>query len=252
MPLFVFLILGILQLGLIAQARMMAKYAAYRAVRVGAMHNASVDAMEAAAIFHLLPVLANASGTILPTNSQSGVISKYGRMLLENRIPPAKMVRAVICGPVQADLRGSGTDPLVKADQKTQHGLGSANEVDFDDTRLARAGEFGATGRGVRTYNRLRLRVQLQFLYRMPIPFANWTMTRIYIGSQLPAILRMSRSTDITVPKFTRQANEVRILSMRNIYALPINVSYAMRMQSNFFLNRYRLPSNNDCIHYRP
>src|SRR5689334_11819330 len=77
MPLFVFFILGILQLGLIAQARVMAKYAAYRAARVGAMNNADPQAIESAAIFHLLPVLVNSSEVIMPTSSATEVVQKF-------------------------------------------------------------------------------------------------------------------------------------------------------------------------------
>ncbi|HSP78878.1 MAG TPA: TadE/TadG family type IV pilus assembly protein [Myxococcaceae bacterium] len=257
MPLFIFLILGILQLGLMAQARIVGKYAVYRAARIGAMHHANTQAMEAAAIFHLLPVLVNNSNSILPTDSTTNILRKYGRTLLENQLNRAGSIRPiqiVICGPTSHELRGtSSTDPLPNAGQTAMGGLGGNNEVDFDDPKLAVPGGTNPqTGRGMRLYNRLRLRVQLQWLYRMPIPFANWIMTRIYIGASLPSVLMMNRRNQPPIAKFGRQANAVRFLAARGIYTIPINVSYAMRMQSNFFLNRYRLPTKNDCIHYDP
>jgi len=250
-PLFMFLILGILQLGMIAQARVMAKYAAYRAARVGAMNHASQTAMEAAAIFHLLPVLVSDTETILPTGSNSEIITKYTRSMLENQTD--RLVRVVICGPTLSELRGNGgTSPLPAGDQRSRHGIGSSNEVDFDDPELMLPASMDAqTGEGMRRYNRLRLRVQLQLLYRMPIPFANWIITRTYIGASLPSVLMMS-SNDAPTPKTTTQLGAVRSLAARGIYTLPINVGYAMRMQSNFFLNRFRLPTSNNCIHYRP
>ncbi|HEX5748585.1 MAG TPA: TadE family protein [Archangium sp.] len=256
-PLFMFLILGILQLGMIAQTRVMAKYAVYRAARVGAMNHASVDAMEAAAIFHLLPVLVSSSETILPTSSTSDILTKYNRMMAENRasgMGGAKMVEIVICGPTLGELRGTGSTPLPAATQRALHGLGSNNEVDFDDPQVQLPTGFDAqTGEGMRRYNRMRLRVQLQLLYRMPIPFANWIMTRTYLGLSLPSVLMMTdKDAPPTVTKSGAQFTAVRNLANRRIYTLPINVSYAMRMQSNLFLNRFKLPEENKCIHYTP
>ncbi|MFY0529392.1 TadE family protein [Archangium gephyra] len=259
-PLFIFLILGILQLGMIAQTRVMAKYAAYRAARVGAMHHASQDAMNAAAIFHLLPVLVSDSETILPTSSTSDILLKYNRAMIENQNRSAdgrRLVQVVICGPTLGELRGTASgsaSPLPAGSQRALHGLGSNNEVDFDDPELALPSTMDAqTGDGMRRYNRLRLRVQLQLLYRMPIPFANWIMTRSYLGLSLPSVLMMTRKSSPITPKTTgTQLKAVSELANRRIYTLPINVSYAMRMQSNLFLNRFKLPDTNDCIHYKP
>jgi hypothetical protein len=258
-PLFMFLILGILQLGMIAQTRVMAKYAVYRAARVGAMNHASLEAMEAAAVFHLLPVLVGNSETILPTSSTSDILSKYNKMMTENRASGlgtggAKMVEIVICGPTMGELRGTGSEPLPAGTQSALHGIGSNNEVDFDDPELALPGSMDAqTGEGMRRYNRLRLRVQLQLLYRMPIPFANWIMTRTYLGLSLPSVLMMTnKDAPPTVTKSGDQFNAVDNLAKKRIYTLPINVSYAMRMQSNLFLNRFKLPTANKCVHYVP
>lgn len=258
-PLFIFLILGILQLGMIAQTRVMAKYAAYRAARVGAMHHASQDAMNAAAIFHLLPVLVGESETILPTSSTSDILSKYNRAMVENQNRSAdgrRLVQVVICGPTLGELRGTASgeaSPLPAGSQRALHGLGSNNEVDFDDPELALPAMNAQTGEGMRRYNRLRLRVQLQLLYRMPIPFANWIMTRSYLGLSLPSVLMMTRQSSPSTPKTTgTQLKAVSELATRRIYTLPINVSYAMRMQSNLFLNKFKLPEKNDCIHYAP
>ncbi|MBM7114213.1 pilus assembly protein [Archangium primigenium] len=255
-PLYVFLILGILQLGLIAQARVMAKYAAYRAVRVGAMHNASPKAMEAAAVFHLMPVLTDSQGKkILPNDSSSRVVMKYGRLLGENSLGVGQMVKVVICGPTDSELSGSGGQALAAGHQSALHGRGSRNEVDFDDPRLMISEEEDQdpqTGPGMRQYNRLRLRAQLQLLYRMPIPFANWIITRTYLGATLPSVLMMTQKGVPNKPSTATQASSVRALEAMKIYTIPINVSYAMRMQSNFFLNKFALPKSNECIHYKP
>jgi hypothetical protein len=254
-PLYVFLILGILQLGLTAQARVMAKYAAYRAVRVGAMHNASVKAMEAAAVFHLMPVLTDMQGKRIMRNDSGGsILSKYTQLLLQNSIGVGQMVKIVICGPTDGELSGTGSNALSAGYQTALHSRGSRNEVDFDDPALMITSSGGdpVSGQGMREYNRLRLRAQLQLLYRMPIPFANWIITRSYLGLSLPDVLRMSPKGMMDYRSTASQAGTVRTLAMMGIYTIPINVSYAMRMQSNLFLRKFALPRTNECIHYKP
>ncbi len=249
-PLYIFLLLGVLQLGLIGQARVLAKYAAYRAARVGAMNNANQEAMEAAALFHLMPALTTDDKVILPNGSTGEALAKYNRLLKENQSESSKQVKIVICGPTRSELSGGS--------QQALHGRGSDKEVDFDEPRLmlpevlAGAESDPHTGEAMRQYNRLRLRVQLQLLYRMPIPFANWIITRTYLGASLPSVLMMGQEGGRSDKKPLTQTPAVEALEARGIYTLPINVSYAMRMQSNFFLDRFELPSSNDCIHYAP
>ena len=255
MPLFVFLILGILQLGLTSQARVMAKYAAYRAARVGAMNHADPDAIQAAAIFHLLPVLVGNSEVILPTSSATEVITKFGRhntfdnMLLNG----GEQVKVVICGPTQSEYGQGGNRPLGRADQQELNAYGSRNEVDFDDPAVQSGPDNfyqGASGAdALRRFNRMRLRVQVQWLYRMPIPFANWVITKAYLGTTMPSVLMMPKGNQGKFSVF-KQYNSVRTADLAGVYVVPINVGYAMRMQSNLFQSRFQLPSRNECIHY--
>jgi hypothetical protein len=256
MPLFVFLILGILQLGLTAQARVVAKYAAYRAARVGAMHNADPQAIQAAAIFHMLPVLVGKQNVILPTNTEDDVIASFRKHQQqgENKLGVGQLeqVRTVICGPLAMDF-GQGGNGLGKIDQKTLNGRGSGSEVDFDDPLgQSTPDNFLASGSGgdsLRRFNRLRLRVQVQFLYRMPIPFANWVITKSYLGTNIPWVLRMPKQNPNRFSSL-KQYEAVKQADDAKVYVVPINVSYAMRMQSNLFLSRFPLPEKNECIHY--
>ena len=61
MPLFVFTLLGMLQLGLLHQSRLLTKYAAYKAVRSGSINRGEVKVMENAAIAVMLPLLAKSA-----------------------------------------------------------------------------------------------------------------------------------------------------------------------------------------------
>src|SRR5687768_13160612 len=58
LPLALFMILGALQLFLMLQARMMAHYAAYKAVRAGAVNYGDCEVMKDAALAALLPTFA--------------------------------------------------------------------------------------------------------------------------------------------------------------------------------------------------
>jgi hypothetical protein len=252
MPLFVFFILGILQLGLIAQARVVAKYAAYRAARVGAMNNGDPRAIESAAILHLLPVLANNSDVIMPSTNSGEVVGKFMQHnAMENRLPSGeKMVSTVICSPLAEDVRGGGSHDIGSGTQTGRGGVGSNSEADFDDPlNQSSPDNFTTSGDAVRRYKRMRLVVQVQLLYRMPIPFANWVMVKSYLGTNLPSVLMMPNKNG-TPRGFTGQAGKVYAAEAAGAYVLPINVSYAMRMQSNFFLSRFALPTSNQCVSY--
>ncbi|MDY7231245.1 TadE/TadG family type IV pilus assembly protein [Hyalangium rubrum] len=261
MPLFVFLILGILQLGLTSQARVMAKYAAYRAARVGALNHADPEAIEAAAILHLMPVLVGNDEVIMPTSSSTDVIAKFNVFAqaggIGNRLGATglKQVKTVICGPTQAEFGVGGQRQLARVDQSTLNGRGSSNEVDFDDPFVQSGPDnfyAGASGAdALRRFNRMRLRVQVQLLYRMPIPFANMIITKAYLGLQMPSVMMMPQENKDPISRYVPQtyANVKRAHDL-GIYVVPINAGYAMRMQSNMFLSRFRPPARNECSHY--
>lgn len=254
MPLFVFLILGILQLGLIAQARVMAKYAAYRAARVGAMNNADPKAIEAAAIFHLLPVLVDSKDLIQPTSTSDDVVKKFSNhMAADNKLPGgAQLVKAVICSPLKGDLDGGGTKPMPDgaSGQQARGGQGTNAEVDFDDpANQSFPAAYVKDAGAVRRFKRLRLAVQVQLLYRMPIPFANWVIVNSYLGVNLPSVLMMP-GKGVTERAKKGQVEDVINAAKDKAYVLPINVSYSMRMQSNLFLGRFKPPEKNECITY--
>lgn len=253
MPLFVFFILGILQLGLIAQARVMAKYAAYRAARVGAMNNADPDAIQAAAILHLLPVLVNEKDVIMPTSSAADVLKKFAaHNTISNVLPGGQLVKTVICSPLKEDLDGGGSHSIGNAGMTSRGGKGSDNEVDFDDPLNQGYGNdyvSNPSGDMLRLFKRTRLVVQVQLMYRMPIPFANWVMVKSYLGTKVPSVLMMPGKN--SVPKSAAgQVSTVYAAEAAGQYVLPINVSYAMRMQSNFFKRRFALPTQNRCVSY--
>ena len=234
LPLFVFLILGILQLGLMHQARLMTKYAAYKAVRAGSLHNANVEEMEKAALAVLLPMVGTRTGgqdgieIIRPVGTAKEFDTKWGE-LSTNQMPgiPLKYAEVTVCGPLKEDV-----------------GAGSA-ELDFDDPA-------NTSPDGWRQSQRTKLRIQVTFNYRMIIPFADWVIYNAARGRDVPDVLRMGTMKQEEKDKVSKRkfagASTYHDAAAQDIFIMPIRATYTMRMQSNFYLNKHSLPEKNVCV----
>ncbi|QDE88470.1 hypothetical protein BHS06_05535 [Myxococcus xanthus] len=230
LPLFVFLILGILQLGLMHQARLLTKYAAYKAVRAGALNSAKVEEMEKAALAVLMPMLSvpGQRGAYIPPVGSAAEFQAKWRDVSGNQIPGTSLKHAqvTVCGPTRGDVGGGGP------------------ELDFDDPR-------NTAPSGWKESHRTKLRVQVTFNYRMIIPFADWVIYQSTRGRELQKELRMYRKP--TDPKKQgdkpdRTESLLEQAAAQKVYITPIRATYTMRMQSNFFLNRAALPGSNECV----
>lgn len=229
LPLFVFLILGTLQLGLMHQARLITKYAAYKAVRAGSLHNAQKQAMERAALSVLLPLLSrDASGGeyIKTVNNATDFQNKWTSLpgLKTNKMPDADglpFVEVTVCGPTTKEVSGT--------------------ELDFDDPRTAASATW-------KDSHRTKLRIQLAFNYRMPIPFANWVIHAAAFNREIPWLMRMGEKASKAPGQFgstKSMQSKYEAAAKKGLYILPIRAAYTMRMQSNVFVKD--LPSSNEC-----
>ena len=224
LPLFIFLILGTIQLGLMHQARLVTKYAAYKAARAGALHHARKEVMERAALSALLPLVSEGKGGgeyIQPITQAEDFQQKWGsRKFSTNKMAdaPFPYVEATLCGPLRRDAPAG------------------MRELDFDDPGIAAATDW-------RPSQRTKLRVQLTLYYRMPIPFANWVIHNIVLRKELPWVLRMGPEEQ----QQQQQQLEKRYEEAANkgIYILPIRAAYTMRMHSNLYLSS--MPERNEC-----
>ncbi|MCP3058440.1 pilus assembly protein [Myxococcus sp. K38C18041901] len=238
LPLFVFLILGILQLGLMHQARLLTKYAAYKAVRAGSIHNANVREMEKAAVAVLLPMLAKRSSGpdgieyVRPVGSGQEFSDKW-KELNDNKMADTelKYAEVTICGPTKADAGGSG------------------GEVDFDDPDNATSGDWRAS-------HRTKLRIQVTFNYRLVVPFADWVIFNAARARDMPMLMRMGEVKGeekglVSSRRFGSASTgegPYDSAAAKRIYIAPIRASYTMRMQSNLYTNNDDLPSRNACL----
>lgn len=232
LPLFVFLILGILQLGLMHQARLMTKYAAYKAVRAGSLHHANLQKMERAALAVLLPMVSRDTGggeSIKPTHAAEDFSSKWNwSQVLANKMDEADLpyVQVTICGPVKGNFPGN------------------PREVNFDAPAYAVNDDWE---KGQRT----KLRIQVTFNYRLPIPFANWVIWNAARNREVPWLMRMGKAKgEQRTFQDARGQDLYAGLAERGIYAHPIRATYTMRMQSNFLPQKagHELPQENKCV----
>lgn len=233
-PMYVFLILGLLQFALINQARLMTKYAAYKAVRAGALHSADPKAMRDAALWALLPLVAtgmphrDGTGSLV---SKTNSVTNYGKKWLIVKglggwIVPGTLRYAEVatCGPTQADLKWD------------------TDEIDFDDPKVWSVHVTRRNNTAWKKSERTKLRVQVTYNYRMPIPFANMILADIALGQQISEALFLGKNPTM-LTSLKKAASKLNVLRLMGIYVWPIRASYSMRMQSNLY--KKNLPKKN-------
>jgi hypothetical protein len=242
MPLFVFVILGTLQLGLMHQAHAMTKYAAYKAVRAGALRSAKMDSMERAAVAVLLPMISwqdNGIETVMPITS----VTKYAEkveLLRPNRMWDGglKYVQVKICGPTKQNARL--TQGINSVAQK------AGSEVQFDAPRDVNALDWKSS-------ETTKLRIEVTFNYRLVIPFANmviYWITRGQEDSELLWVLKLGEEqTELKNQLLSERAQYDMMARAHLGYVLPIRANYTMRMMSDLYPDKsgFELPSSNTC-----
>lgn len=232
LPAVVFLLLGLIQLGLLHQARLMAKYAAFRAVRIGSVRvdknkNNWIRDMEMAAVAASLPVLSwanpNDVEVLGTTHNADKWVEKWehagfgGHPSNKMQDVNMKYAEVEICGPLRNDVSGH----TYTVDQEY---------VPFDHPVLA--------GRGIKT----KLRIQLTLNYRMIIPFADWVFYYMYRGWKFTKDLHLGEGEKDAGggDKYDNAAVNDKV------YIIPLRVQYATKLHSDVPLNH--LPSANNCL----
>jgi hypothetical protein len=235
-PTLIFFILGIIQLGLMQQARLMLEYAAYSAARVGAVWNADPKMMNDAALFTLTPTFGIAAsqdmglGAIHGADSWTSFAKTYGTFLA------AEKLGSILPGglkPVRVDILNPTTDSM------------SGNtELDFDDP-----------GNRLNT----QLTVRVVYLYNMRIPFANWIIWQAMMGQRAGMTLvqrvdgwyyagvefkdkALWEGLETAAAKgsncaynglTTSNYHAIGAASLLGFYLMPLVTTYTIRMQSN-------------------
>ncbi|NMB73581.1 MAG: pilus assembly protein [Myxococcales bacterium] len=184
LPLMVFLLLGIVQLTMMQQARLMVEYAAYNACRTGIVWNMNRDKMVNAALITLMPTFA-ATDTILGETDpelgrRPGILETWAKMKLATG---ATHYLSQILGNLGVNANIDFID--VRILNPTREMFQNHEEIDFDDYHADNTGagmEFSSHNRRVREATRLTIRVR--YLYWMRIPFANWIIHMAWMANE--------------------------------------------------------------------
>ena len=250
-PMMVFLILGIVQLGMAQQARLMTEYAAYRAARTGIVTGGSCPMMRNAATLALLPTF----GTRVDDTLRVALAAPLYMVDIDTKTGRDK---GPLGGPLSKAKIGGTLDRVrveVLNPRKSQlasvfssYGIaGSNKEIDFDDVRNNAVVEANL------------LSVRVTHFHEMRIPFANALMYSWFVGFKeldkvTGGVLFASpalKGTKAPATQFlmgqafnsgsTSQEksdyNKMGSLALAGIYVLPMKATYSMRMQSNLMFN---------------
>jgi hypothetical protein len=242
MPLFVFVILGTLQLGLMHQAHALTKYAAYKAVRAGSLRNAKKDVMERAAVAVLLPMISfqrDGIEKVMPVKDAWSYAEKVELVrfnhMIEGELPYAEVK---ICGPTKTNAKlTTGIDSVAQK---------AGSEVQFD-------APMNVSEMDWKSSERTKLRVEVTFNYRLPIPFANMLIYWIVRGQEdadlLWTIKLGEEQTKLKNDLLTERAQYDLMAHAHLGYVLPIRATYSMRMMSDLYPDKsgFELPSSNTC-----
>jgi len=163
LPAMIFLILCILQLTLLQQARISVEYAAFNAARVGIVHNMNngIDGsdpsgmMRNAAVYSILPSYGRTDSMAAITATQA----KYESDDTAMRARGLSIIKVGVLNPHKGDFATFGAHL-------------NGKEIDFDDMRPA---ALSAT----------LLSIQVRYLFELRVPFANKMIQAIWFASQV-------------------------------------------------------------------
>ena len=202
LPLFIFIVLGILQLTQIEQARLMTEYAAFSAVRAGVVWNGSNERMRDAALVALLPTFGrtDSAGELEQTWLREKVTDEQISALPWGAAPRAVsgtpldgMVRVDPIAPPSSDELGRiwnlpGGDDWEELDFDGAYTYPEARGLSRHFDTFERPDARDDSQELYRRANVLSIRVR--YWYELRIPVANWFLFVCWYASQANAPLR--------------------------------------------------------------
>jgi hypothetical protein len=279
-PLMTFMILGILQLGMVQHARIMTEYAAFNAARAGIVWNADPWIMENAAIISLLPTyegLLEESDIGNPEQMVKRIVMRALLYQINRKLPQA------------VDMVRNGTDGLIS--QLPQNIQGQASNLrntilntaeNWADNTLRNAVKGALGGNDMRMVQveifnpklndmplrdpeldfdnlgsddsnwlkKSRLSIQIRYLYMMRIPFANWIIHRAWqaqrAGVQLYGAVHNPSSDSADSSMFATKATKPNLSGQpthleRVLYRLAEEGVYMVPLRAQYTM---RMQSN--------
>jgi TadE-like protein len=165
-PMLIFTVLGILQLTLVHQARMMLEYAAFNAARVGAVWNADPDKMQRAAVLALLPTM--------PSPPVDSIINPCPNgMRVDDPLSLLCRWTWVQAWNAQGFTKTVFGKPQISVEtlNPLKDDFGGQQEIDFD---------LGGDSLDIRKKSQLTIRVT--YFYELRIPVINWVFFESWLA----------------------------------------------------------------------
>lgn len=206
LPLTVFLLLGTLQLILLLQARVLAEYAVFRAVRVGTTNHARCRPMMDAAVLVLLPSFQTFLRGGAPAAELAQAFRRHGAAN-NYSYDDGFMKGAMISGRLARSV--------LMLDRQFSRPVDPAAELDFDQPGPPQ-----------------RLQARLVYWYPMRIPFANWVISKMVLGYAAVNPLMAPQTASWQRNNLNGYAPAVEARANAGELILPVVAEYSMRMMS--------------------
>ncbi len=206
MPLTLFLALGLFQLSLALQARVLAEYAAARAVRVGSTNHADCRRMMDATVLALLPSFASfarpgsdPTQTLADTFRRHGFAARY------------RYDDAYTTGGEAQRFVGE----IAWLEREFSRPVSPDGEREFDQPAAPQ-----------------RLSVRLVYFFPLKVPFANWVISKMVLGYSGASMLMGPRTQSFDGTRLAGLAGAVRARDAAGEKVLPIVAEAGLRMMS--------------------
>lgn len=242
LPLFIAAILGILQLALLQQARLLTEYAAFQAARAGVVWQGDPRKMKDAAIFSLAP-------TACPTKVPAVGALCAGRKTDSEWARQAAAIAALQALSQADELIFPGVHVHILNPWWPAHGdlfkvgLGQ-DELDFDTLPANGLSSNADEAARVRSANILTL--QVQYWFELKIPFVDrmiweaWRLLRKAKGFDDDEINRGDGYRLVRDESFFAATAAAAAPIGSRAYFIPLVAHHSMRMQSNFAARHIR------------
>jgi len=248
LPVLIALLLGVVQLTLLAHAKLMTEYAAFCAARAGIVWSGNNERMRNAALLALLP-----------THGRSDDLSNFGESLVHHEWTDRNLRRLPWGGEVPSEVNGAPLNGLVRVD--TLHPTGANFEAVARESGSSRALEEVDFDRVEQSATRRAgvIKVRVRYWYELKVPLANWLIFVSWYA--INAALRVTGALHESqlsssggapgiahregYPSATRSemavlwklgTGQLRLpgLAAKRFF-LPVTATYSLSMQSNFY-----------------
>lgn len=223
LPLQLFLMLGIVQLGLMLAGRLTAELAVYRATRAGSIRHGDCAAMADAALAALLPSFhpfLGRGGAAEPERAFATALQGFKRA--------GYRYEGGAVAPQRGDIFWLERErpTLAELEARGPRAVAGREDVDFDDPTLPP----------------VELEVSLVYWFPLEVPFANrvmvelwrahWSLAAALVKNPLLAVDGRGAAGEATPPLSPELARELGARLAQGEYVFPIPVSFTMRMMT--------------------